>query len=119
MLTPWQRPQEKGIDLVIGLDTVEFLLTGVCDVAVIVSLDRDLFEIPLAVQNLGKVIRRTVRLEAAVPVPDHLMHPKTLPRFAYTHQVTRAVFQRIHDPIDYTVDDGSWQPPVLPMVLPP
>jgi hypothetical protein len=26
-LTPWMRPQEKGIDLVIGLDVVEFLLT--------------------------------------------------------------------------------------------
>ena len=45
MLSPWMRPQEKGIDLVIGLDVVEFLITRVCDVAIIVSLDRDLFEI--------------------------------------------------------------------------
>jgi len=48
------RPQEKGIDLVIGLDVVEFLLTRVCDVAIIVSLDRDLYEIPQAAQNLGR-----------------------------------------------------------------
>jgi hypothetical protein len=30
-LTPWMRPQEKGIDLVIGLDVVEFLLTRASD----------------------------------------------------------------------------------------
>ena len=29
-LTPRMRPQEKGINLVIGLDVVEFLLTRVC-----------------------------------------------------------------------------------------
>lgn len=50
-LRPWQGPQEKGIDLLIALDTVEFLLRGICDVAIIVSLDRDLYEIPNAVRN--------------------------------------------------------------------
>ena len=60
-LSPWMRPQEKGIDLVIGLDVVEFLLTRVCEVAIIVSLDRDLYEIPLAIQNLSRLIARPVR----------------------------------------------------------
>jgi len=73
------RPQEKGIDLVIGLDVVEFLITGVCDVAIIVSLDRDLYEIPQAIQNLGRLIARPIRLEAAVPVPDGQKQPKILP----------------------------------------
>jgi hypothetical protein len=86
------RPQEKGIDLVIGLDVVEFLLTRACDVAVIVSLDRDLYEIPQSFQNLGRLIARPVRLEAAVPVPDGQKQPKILPRFSYTHQITRQVF---------------------------
>lgn len=45
-LRPWQRPQEKGVDLVLALDLVEFVLTDVCDVAIVVSLDRDLTEIP-------------------------------------------------------------------------
>ncbi len=76
MLTPWMRPQEKGIDLVIGLDVVEFLLTRVCDVAIIVSLDRDLYEIPQAIQNLGRLIARPIRPEAAVPVPDGQKQPK-------------------------------------------
>lgn len=43
-LTPWQRPQEKGIDLAIALDLIEFALTDCCDVVVVVSLDRDLAE---------------------------------------------------------------------------
>ena len=43
--TLYNRPREKRIDLVIGLDVVEFLLTAVCDVAITVSLDRDLCSI--------------------------------------------------------------------------
>jgi uncharacterized LabA/DUF88 family protein len=108
MVSPWQRPQEKGIDLAIGLDVVELLLTRTCDVAIIVSLDRDLYEIPRAMQNLGSVMGRPVRLEAAVPVPDGRNMPKILPIFAYTHQITREVFSRIRDDTDYTVDDATW-----------
>lgn len=118
-LTPWMRPQEKGIDLVIGLDVVEFLLTRICDVAIIVSLDRDLYEIPQAVQNLGRLIARPVRLEAAVPVPDGQKHPKILPGFSYTHQVTQQVFERIRDDTDYTVTDSEWTAPTVPKTLPP
>jgi uncharacterized LabA/DUF88 family protein len=108
LLSPWLRPQEKGIDLAIGLDAVECILTEACDVAIIVSLDRDLYEIPRAIQNLGPVIARPVRLEAAVPVPGGRRQPKILPSFAYTHQITHAVFERIRDDTDYTVDDSTW-----------
>jgi len=118
-LTPWMRPQEKGIDLVIGLDVVEFLITGVCDVAIIVSLDRDLYEIPQAIQNLGRLIARPIRLEAAVPVPDGQKQPKILPRFSFTHQITRQVFQRVRDDIDYTVANGAWTAPEVPRTIPP
>jgi hypothetical protein len=119
MLSPWMRPQEKGIDLVIGLDVVEFLLTRVCDVAIIVSLDRDLFEIPQAIQNLSRLIARPVRLEAAVPVPDGQKQPKILPRFSFTHQITRQVFQRIRDDTNYTVDDSAWSAPQVPKTIAP
>jgi hypothetical protein len=117
MLSPWMRPQEKGIDLAIGLDVVEFLLTRVCDVAIIVSLDRDLYEIPQAIQNLSRVIARPVRVEAAVPVPAGQKQPKILPRFSFTHQITRPVFQRIRDDINYTVDDSKWIPPQVPKTI--
>lgn len=49
LLTPWMRPQERGT----GLDVVEFLVTRACDVAIIVSLDR---EIPQVIQNLSRLI---------------------------------------------------------------
>jgi uncharacterized LabA/DUF88 family protein len=118
-LTPYERPQEKGIDLVLALDVVEFVLTDACDVAIIVSLDRDLYEIPQAVTNLRKFVTRPVRLEAAVPVPDGQKNPKTLPRFAYTHQITSAVFQATRDDTDYNVPDAVWTEPMLPAKLPP
>jgi uncharacterized LabA/DUF88 family protein len=117
-LTPWERPQEKGIDLVLALDVVEFVLTDACDVAIVVSLDRDLYEIPQALTNLKKFITRPVRIEAAVPVPDGLKNPKTLPRFAYTHQITSAVFEAIRDDTDYAVADQEWVEPTLPATLP-
>lgn len=112
-MTPWQRPHEKGIDLALALDVVEFCLTNKCDVAVVVSLDRDLQEIPTALRNLRGLLRHPVRLEAAVPVSD-ASRPKTLPGFARTHQITRAVFEQIRDDTDYTVDQACWTQPALP-----
>lgn len=55
-MVPWQRPQEKGIDLCIALDVVEFALTDKFDVGIIVSLDRDLHEIPAAVGSLARLL---------------------------------------------------------------
>jgi hypothetical protein len=117
-LYPWRRPREKGIDLVMALDLIEFVLTDKCDVAIVVSLDRDLHEIPLALRKLRPLIGRPVRLEAAVPVPDGLRYPKTLTGFHYTHQITSAVFSRIRDDTDYTTLDALWVPPTLPTSLP-
>lgn len=117
-LSPWQRPQEKGIDLRIGLDIVEFALMGAFDVAVVVSLDRDLYEIPEALANLKKFIKRPLRLEAAVPVPDGSTQPKTIARFHYTHQITSAVFALVRDDTNYTVPEDEWKPPTLPESLP-
>ncbi len=116
ILWPWQRPREKGIDLLIGLDVVEFALTGLFDVGIVVSLDSDLREIPSAIRNLRAHLTNPVRIEAAVPVgPLHT--PKTLAGFAYTHQITREVFERIRDDTDYTVPEEEWYPPVPPASL--
>ena len=102
-MRPWQRPQEKGIDLILGLDVVEFILTGVCDVAIVVSLDRDLAEIPIALRTLAKLRKKKpYRLEAAVPVADGRRHPKQLAGFNYTHQITRVMFERCRDNTDYS-----------------
>ncbi len=104
MMKPWQRPQEKGIDLILGLDVVEFILSDACDVAVVVSMDRDLCEIPTALRTLGKLRSTPYRLEAAVPVADGgRKQPKRLPGFNYTHQITRGMFNRCRDNTDYRI----------------
>lgn len=103
--------------MVLALDVVELLLTGVCNVAIIVSLDRDLFEIPAMIANVKRLLPGPVRLEAAVPVPDALPSPKTIARFSYTHQLTRNVFDLVRDDVDYTVADEEWTPPTLPRTL--
>jgi hypothetical protein len=51
-----------------------------------------------------------------VPVPDGRRQPKILPGFSFTHQITRAVFDRVRDVADYTVPDGLWVPPRAPRV---
>jgi uncharacterized LabA/DUF88 family protein len=116
-LRPWQRPQEKGIDVVMALDVIEFVLTDLCDVAILVSLDRDLREIPTALRNLRRLIARPVRLEAAVPVQAGLRYPKRLEGFHFTHQITPEIFERVKDVTDYTVDADVWVPPQLPQSL--
>lgn len=117
VLKPWQRPQEKGIDLLIGLDVVEFSATGVCDVAIIVSLDRDLYEIPSAIRRMRDVIRRPVRLEAAVPVEAGRKFPKILPEFSMTHQITPAIFDLCIDRTDYAASADQWVMPNVPRNL--
>jgi uncharacterized LabA/DUF88 family protein len=116
-MRPWQRPQEKGIDVCLALDVIEFVLTDKCDVAIIVSLDRDLTEIPGALDNLRKLIGRPYRLEGAVPVSGSQRQPKTLARFNYTHQITPAVFELVKDETNYTASDSVWKAPRLPKTL--
>lgn len=114
-LYPRQRAQEKGIDLALALDVVELALTDQLDVAIVVSLDRDLHEIPGALRRLRGLLQHQVRLEAAVPVPDGRRQPKILPGFSFTHQITRAMFERVRDVTDYTVPDELWVPPRPPL----
>lgn len=116
-LTPWERPQEKGIDVTIALDLVEFALTDKFDVAIVVSLDRDLHEIADALRNLRPLIARPIRLEAAVPVRGDRADPKTIKGFRFTHQITPEVFQLVRDDTDYTLAEDRWSPPVLPASL--
>lgn len=116
-LHPYARPQEKGIDLVIGLDVIEFLLSGACDVAIIVSLDRDLYEIPEAIKKMAPLLDRPVRVEAAVPVSPGQRNAKVLSGFHFTHQITREIFDVVRDDTYYAAPDDSWKPPELPETL--
>ena len=118
-LHPWERPHEKGIDVLIALDAIEFVLADMCDVAIIVSRDRDLHEIPGALRNLAqaKIIQRPYRVEAAVPVESDAGQPKTLKFFDHTHQITPSLFELIRDDTDYTVSPATWTPPTFPANL--
>ncbi len=101
--------------LALALDVVELALTDKLDVAIVVSLDRDLHEIPGALRRLQGLLQHQVRLEAAVPVPDGRWQPKILPGFSFTHQITRAMFERVRDVTDYTAPDELWVPPRPPL----
>ena len=88
-LSPWQRPQEKGIDMVLALDVVEFILTEICDVAIFVSLDRDLTdpagpqEPPAVSQAAVSPRGRRPRAVRAVETQDTCrlrLHPSDPPR---------------------------------------
>lgn len=92
--------------MVIALDVLEFALTNKFDVAIVVSLDRDMFEIPQALRNLKHLIGRPIRLEAAVPVRD-ARRPKTLKAFHHTHQITPEIFDLVKDMTDYTAPQES------------
>jgi uncharacterized LabA/DUF88 family protein len=112
-LHPWERPHEKGIDVLIALDVIEMILADRCDVAVVVSLDRDLREIPAALRNLETLIDRPYRLEAAVPVATDEGFPKQLSGFNFTHQIGPTLFDVIRDDTDYTVSDAVWTAPTF------
>lgn len=108
-VAPWRRPQEKGIDLLIALEVVEFALTDKFDVAIVVSFDRDLHEIPQALRNLKSLTNRPVRVEAALPVKVGQGRPIVLEGFDYTHQITKETFDRIADYTNYTAPTGEWK----------
>lgn len=113
-LHPWERPHEKGIDVLLALDVIEFVLTETCDVAIIVSLDKDLREVPAALRKLGKQISRPYRIEAAVPVASDTGHPKFLKGFHHTHQITPSLFELIRDDTRYNAKPEKWSPPTFP-----
>jgi hypothetical protein len=114
VVRPWQRPQEKGIDVVMGLDAVEFVLTDVCDVAILVSADRDLFEVPRALANVAHHIDRPFRIEAAVPCEGESANAKRYSAFDGVHWITRDVFQLVRDDTFYAADPEDWKPPSPP-----
>lgn len=97
---PYQRPREKGIDLALGLDVVDFALAGKCDVAVILSSDTDLVEVARMVHQMTKAKGRRMAVEAAV-FNDKAKKIR-MGHYDYTHQLTRADFDETRDSFNYT-----------------
>lgn len=96
------RGREKGLDLALALDVVELALAGAMDVAVVVSADTDLCELPRAVRRL---CRGRVRVEAAVfgrPSPR-------LCGYDRVYRLGRRAFLECRDSFDYSRDpDPAW-----------
>jgi hypothetical protein len=105
-IVSYERPLEKGIDLFLSLDALDLALMHKYDVAIIVSLDSDLTELP---PMLRSMVRRAglpeVRVEAAVVQRISPKRPKpvvrVLPRFDHTHQITQEIFDKAIDRTDY------------------
>ncbi len=61
-------PQEKGIDLRLGLDVVRLARTSQFDIAVIFSQDQDLAEVVKEVKDIARDTGRWIRVVSAYPV---------------------------------------------------
>lgn len=109
---PYQRAREKGIDMAIGLEVVEFALKGQLDVAIIVSHDTDLHEIPQSIKEIKDYLPWPIRVEAATPVHPDRKNPMRFRAFDFTHQITKDLFDPIRDNTDYTVGPDEWVKPV-------
>jgi uncharacterized LabA/DUF88 family protein len=98
------RPREKGIDLALALDVVDLALRDAFDVAVIVSSDADLCEVPNAInRNLTHAFKgHKLSVEAAVF--NDKKAPVVMRHYAYTHQLTRNDFDQARDGFNYYKD---------------
>lgn len=68
LIDTWYEPQEKGIDLRLGLDVVRLARGGHMDVAVIFSQDQDLAEAAKDVAEIARESDRPIKVVSAYPV---------------------------------------------------
>ena len=66
-LKPDNVPQEKGIDLRLGLDVVRLARVRQLDVAVIFSQDQDLAEVVREVKDIARETDRWIKVVSAYP----------------------------------------------------
>lgn len=105
---PFYQPREKGIDLSLGLDAVDFALTGKIDVLIIISSDTDLCEVARMVHQMTMQNGHRVSVEAAVFNDDR--KPIVMKHYDHTHQLTRKDFDEARDSFDYTKElDAIWK----------
>jgi len=100
---PAQPAVEKGVDVQLAVDALEWTLTGRCDIAIIFSHDGDLLPAVEAVARLkGREGIETAswtssyfnkRLRAKPPVPHH--------------HISEEVFRRVETPVNYAHVDPA------------
>jgi len=101
----WHRQgHEKGIDLRLALDAVEFALEGSYDVGIVVSSDTDLCEIPRTIHSLSERYVRRGLLDGHVTMEAGVVASSTSsvqPHFAYTHEIDHSMVMRCAERIDF------------------
>ena len=91
-------PQEKGIDLRIGLDALPLAFRRAYDALVIVSTDQDFTELNRYVQELAEEQGREIRLISAYPVGNR--NVRGINGMEQFH-IARQLYDSCIDPRDY------------------
>lgn len=93
-------PQEKGIDLRLGLDVVRLARTNQLDVAVIFSQDQDLVEVVKEVVEIARDSGRWIKVVSAYPDSLTATAKNGIDGTDW-HKINREVYDACLDPRDY------------------
>ena len=97
-VTRHRAAREKGIDVALALDAVGSILTGECDVVIVVSRDRDLMEIAAEVDQ--RCADRPVRVEVAY-VSERRGDERALGGYDHRHEIDDEIVAVATDRFDY------------------
>jgi uncharacterized LabA/DUF88 family protein len=99
----WDNGEEKGIDVLIALDMALGAVGDEYDVAILCSGDTDLEPAIDAVFGAGKRVENAVwRPEGGFARPLKARRTRL-----WCHYLTREHYEWVHDPTDYSVDQGD------------
>ena len=93
-------PQEKGIDLRLGLDVVRLARVGQLDVAVIFSQDQDLAEVVKEVKDIARETDRWIKVVSAFPSGPEATSKRGI-NGADWYRMDQAFYDACLDPRDY------------------
>ena len=93
-------PQEKGIDLRLGLDVVRLARVGQLDVAVIFSQDQDLAEVVKEVKAIARETDRWIKVVSAFPAGSEATAKRGI-NGADWYPMDQAFYDACLDPRDY------------------
>lgn len=92
-------PEEKGVDMRIGLDALDMVVRNLCDTVIIFSRDQDFMELKEYVNRYAREQSRTVRLVSAFPSTGS--GPKYGIRGFENFRIFREMYDACIDPRDY------------------
>ena len=102
-VTPQERPQEKGIDVALGVDVVDLAHRGEYDVAIVFSLDADLLPALERVQDMGlRFGRPRVEVAAWRSATTFSHRLRTPRRNTWCHWLHEADYRQVQDLTDYS-----------------